>query len=122
VGKRRRFCDNAAMVRLACAALALSLTGCFSVSEPDCAYKCGAGGACPEHYQCRDDNYCHKTGSTSQCPYPTIDMSASVDGGGDLAVGDLASPDLSVGDLASPDLAAVAMASADLSLPDLSRD
>jgi len=91
----------------------LLMASCFSPDEPVCAYACGDNGVCPDNYECRADNYCHKLGSTGICPYPDasvppdllnvdlagLDMSMPID----MAVPDMSMPDMSVQmDMAMP--------------------
>lgn len=44
-------------------AIAAVCAGCFSVNYGDVGFECGAGGACPDDYECRSDNRCHRIGS-----------------------------------------------------------
>lgn len=80
-----------------------ALAGCFSPSNPDCAFTCGSFNNfdCPADYSCnRGDTsvcnsqhscYCYHVGFTGTCPFPQPDLS-----GGDMT--DAATP----GDLATP--------------------
>ena len=70
------------------------LGGCYQVDEPVCAYACAAGSdpgaqACPTHYECRADRYCHKKGSTAACEY----SDASVGPADASVVVDMSMPD-----------------------------
>lgn len=71
---------------------ALTTARCFSPDLPACAYICAATAPrCPDQYECRDDGYCHKRGSTEACPYrmdlspappdltPPLDLASSPD-------------------------------------------
>jgi hypothetical protein len=63
-------------------------SGCFSVDEPICAYKCGTGNICPDDYSCMADGYCHKNGTTGACDYSDAAMAPA-----DLGVGDMSDTD-----------------------------
>jgi hypothetical protein len=80
-------------------ALSLAVAGCFNPDEPDCAFVCGPQGKCPESYECRPDNYCHKVGTSGPCVGYT---DASVP---DIGVPDLSMPDMTMmDDGGTPDL------------------
>jgi hypothetical protein len=91
--------------RLFAVGCGLLFAGCFSLDEPICSYRCGDNGACPDHYSCMADGYCHKEGTSGSCLYSDAavmpDQSAEVT---DLSTPpDLASaPDQSVPDLLTP--------------------
>jgi hypothetical protein len=71
----------------------LFASACFNPDEPVCAFVCGTGGKCPDNYECRADNYCHRKGTTEACP-----------GYSDASVPDIGMPDLSMLDLSMPDM------------------
>jgi hypothetical protein len=71
------------------ALLALALLGCYDVPKPECGFRCGPSGACPEDYTCSpSDGRCHLNGSPSSlvCGAGEAPADAAVDGGGDAAV------------------------------------
>jgi hypothetical protein len=41
----------------------VALAGCYNPPEPDCAFVCGAGDACPADYTCAADHQCHRNGT-----------------------------------------------------------
>jgi hypothetical protein len=55
----------------------LALAGCFSPDEPLCVFACSeAPHECPSGYECRNDGYCHKAGTSGLCPgFSTVDAS-----------------------------------------------
>jgi len=71
---------------LAAAALVgLALPGCYDIPRPQCGFRCGPSGACPEGYTCDpDDGRCHLNGSPPSLVCGTLD--ASVDGPVDAPV------------------------------------
>jgi hypothetical protein len=63
--------------------LLLLFAGCYQTPKPACAFLCGAGGECPDGYECDTDNRCHRVesnGSLAECPDPLpIDANAPID-------------------------------------------
>jgi hypothetical protein len=43
------------------AGLGLALAACYKTPSPDCAFLCGADGACPSGYGCASDGVCKRT-------------------------------------------------------------
>lgn len=71
--------------------LALALLGsgpaCYDLPKPECGFRCGPNGACPEDYTCSSsDGRCHLNGSppTLVCSSPAAD--AGIDAAADAAV------------------------------------
>jgi hypothetical protein len=76
--------------------LALGVTGCFDPDKPLCSYACSeTDHSCPDDYECRTDNYCHRKGSTGECGF-----SAPADQSVPLSPPDLTTP---ANDLAESD-------------------
>lgn len=89
---------------LAAAPLALVIA-CYNTPKPNCAFLCGAGGACPDGYTCGDDNVCHlplSGGGLAACVPPIFDASAGRDGstGGGADAAELDGSATCTGDLA----------------------
>jgi hypothetical protein len=56
-----------------------ALPGCYDVPQPQCGFRCGPNGACPEGYTCKSsDGRCHLNGSPVSLVCGTVD--AGVDG------------------------------------------
>lgn len=83
------------MAAVLVAASSLGL-GCFSKPQPDCAFLCGAGDACPDGYFCAGDGVCKRDGlaETFDCgfvapidagPPPDAPPDASADAGVDAS-------------------------------------
>lgn len=84
----------------AIAGMAIFLVTCFSTPKPDCAFLCGAGGACPDGYFCAEDGVCKREdlANTFDCGFvapidagPPVDApvgnaDAGVDAGADAGV------------------------------------
>lgn len=60
-------------------ALGVDLSGCFTPTYADCAFRCGSEDPkCPAEYECRSDGYCHLPDSTAICAIPKLpDLSLS---------------------------------------------
>jgi hypothetical protein len=74
---------------VAAAALA-AVAGCYDTPRPPCAFSCGQGGACPDGYSCRADDWCKRDDLSDDlaCGPPRPDGAApapdaSTDDGGD---------------------------------------
>lgn len=64
---------------LGVAAALVSLARCFQPDLPVCSYRCNtAEPKCPDEYECRADQYCHRKGTTEACPY-SMDLSMPPD-------------------------------------------
>lgn len=51
-------------LRLAVALALGALPGCYDIPKPECGFRCGPNGACPEDYTCHpSDGRCHLNGS-----------------------------------------------------------
>jgi hypothetical protein len=77
-----------ALRALAAAALcALCATGCYDVPQPQCGFRCGPGGECPENYTCNAaDGRCHHETAPASLVCGTVD--ASIDALRDAALED----------------------------------
>jgi hypothetical protein len=55
------------------ALLGLALPSCYDIPKPECGFRCGPSGACPEDYTCAPDGRCHLNGSPASlvCGTPT---------------------------------------------------
>ena len=72
------------------ALLSCALPACYDVPQPQCGFRCGPDGACPEDYTCSPaDGRCHLDGS------PASLVCAASDAGVDDAAPD-ATPDATV--------------------------
>lgn len=70
---------HALLVALPLGAVVLLGARCFQPALPDCAYRCGSDEPrCPPEYECRDDGYCHRRGTTTLCPF-TMDLATPAD-------------------------------------------
>jgi hypothetical protein len=49
------------------ATIAVVLAGCFSPQLEPCAFRCGAGGACPSGMACLADDFCHEPFEPANC-------------------------------------------------------
>jgi hypothetical protein len=75
-----------ALFGLSALAASIGMAGCFDPDIPDIAFRCGANGECPEGYECRDDECCHRIGSpdvegTACQPEPDGGADGGDDGG-----------------------------------------
>ena len=114
----------ASSLRLASLAVATLAAGCFSPTEPDCAFQCGDfnGFQCPSDYQCNGGDtaacsathlcYCKRNGFGGACPFPQPDFAAPPDtaaardltAGPDQSTPDAAGQEMSVPDGAAPEM------------------
>jgi hypothetical protein len=64
-GRRRHRLALALAFTMAAGALPwLALPACYDVPQPDCGFRCGPDGACPEDYTCSTtDGRCHLNGT-----------------------------------------------------------
>jgi hypothetical protein len=69
-----------ARVVLLLAAQGLGLAGCFSPSQPGCAFACAGAGLCPDSYVCGDDKLCHRKDGRGECDFTPPDSGAGPDG------------------------------------------
>jgi hypothetical protein len=54
----------------------LALPACYDVPQPNCGFRCGPGGACPERYVCSNaDGICHLDTAPATLRCGTIDAS-----------------------------------------------
>ena len=60
------------------AALALA-AGCFSPTQPACAFSCATDGLCPTAYTCRSDGLCHRADGVGVCLLDPDDAGAATD-------------------------------------------
>jgi hypothetical protein len=59
----------------------LALPGCYDIPKPECGFRCGPDGACPEDYTCAPvDGRCHLNSA------PPSLVCATPDGGIDAAL------------------------------------
>ena len=69
------------LIRVARVALLLGVAaaaGCYSPSQPPCAFSCADDGLCPSGYSCQADGVCHRDDSTAACGIPPqIDAGAN---------------------------------------------
>jgi hypothetical protein len=52
--------------------IAAVLAGCYNPPQPDCAFVCGPGGACPADYTCAADHRCHRNGAPDSLMCPAL--------------------------------------------------
>jgi hypothetical protein len=55
----------------------LAAAGCYEPPEPDCAFSCGPGDACPDDYACAADHRCHRNGAPEPVICPTANGSGA---------------------------------------------
>jgi hypothetical protein len=72
---------------LLCAAAVAAGAGCFSPSQPACAFSCVEDGKCPSGYSCQADGVCHREGAQETCGIPSL-TDAAQDAGTDDAGAD----------------------------------
>lgn len=76
--------------RLALAAgglLWLALPGCYDLPEPQCGFRCGPDGACPDDYTCNpSDGRCHLNSAPASLVCGTVDAAVPADAAVDATV------------------------------------
>jgi hypothetical protein len=65
------------------AAVVAAGAGCFSPSQPPCAFSCAADGDCPSGYTCEADGVCHHEGDQGTCNIPPQNDAAQDTGSDD---------------------------------------
>jgi hypothetical protein len=70
------------------ALVALAFPSCYDIPRPECGFRCGPSGACPEDYTCNEsDGRCHLDGSSPQLVCGTVDAAdAAIDGSPDAPI------------------------------------
>jgi hypothetical protein len=69
-----------AVLRRLLLALGLALPGCYSPSQPVCAFSCAADGLCPAGYGCGADGVCHREDGQGTCEIPSqVDAARDAD-------------------------------------------
>lgn len=88
------------MVRALLLAAAVALaSGCYA-SPPDCAIRCGTGGACPSGSSCDEQGWCRAGEAITSCAAALADASADDDAG---MVADASGPDAGCSAIACDD-------------------
>jgi hypothetical protein len=60
-------------------AFAAGAAGCFSPTQPACAFSCATDGLCPAAYTCRSDGLCHRADGKGVCLLGPDDAGAATD-------------------------------------------
>jgi hypothetical protein len=63
------------------------LPACYDVPKPQCGFRCGPDGACPEDYTCNPtDGRCHLDGAPASLVCATDDAGVDGDAGVDATI------------------------------------
>jgi hypothetical protein len=55
------------------------VAACYDVPAPDCGFRCGPDGACPDGYRCATDGVCHRSGAPANLVCATVDAAPPID-------------------------------------------